>query len=133
MPLIIDTYEVPACEISKAILNNANIEPVDLDLIFGGSFVDKDKIYYVHKEVEFDLRRVKYYFNEIIEVDTFIMYINKRRRSLKYFRMINVDGKFKVEEIKESRKSTSFDKTNFLPYLKAQENEIVIFPEEDEE
>lgn len=132
MPLIIDTYEVPAGEIASAIYRNSNVQPLSFESLRRGEIQDDNKLYFVHKEIEFDLRKIKYYFNEIIEVDTFIMQINKLRKSVRYFRY-TTEGNLKIEEIKKMHKEKSFDKTSFLPHLKAQEDEIVIFPEDDEE
>ncbi|KAF9763267.1 hypothetical protein NGRA_1387 [Nosema granulosis] len=135
MVLIIDTYEIPARDIAMALFKRSEvtIEPVSLENLTDGSFEDSDKIYYIHKETIFNLRTIKYYFNEIIEVDSFVVHLNKKRKTLKYYRIIKTTNKLKLEEIKQSRKLTSFDKTSFLPYLKAQEDEIVIFPEDDDE
>lgn len=214
MKLIIDTYEIPASSISHQIYKTSNLKHITLHSLLNEPLVH-DCVYYVHSE-ECDTRLIKYYFSEVVEVKSSVVYINKVRKVVKYYSVdVNgcvdvkdfddrmdmnircVDGidfdvdedinnnninnfidnninttyinnintsyinnintsslnnintsirnttyinninnkKIILKEIVEQvhKNKTSLNKNNFLPHLLAQEDEIVIFPDEDED
>lgn len=80
MLLIIDTFEVPALLISQKLFRSTNI--IEIERISKKIFEEiasKDEIYCIHKEcIGDELRLIKYYFNEIVEVFTNVQYIMKK-------------------------------------------------------
>lgn len=135
MPLIIDTYEVPALFISRKIFKSDEIEEIKKtpsDILE----ISKDKIYFIHGEDDLSARHVKYYFNEVVEVGMNMIYYNKAKKQVKYYKIDRDNDGFAtdiVEIMEENIIKDSVDKTNFLPYLRAQDDEIVLFPENEDD
>lgn len=138
MPLIIDTFEVPASLISQRLFRCSDmielkgISKKVIEMVL----TNNDGIYFVHKECAGDeICGIKYYFNEIVEVFTNVQYINKNRKLVKYY-VIGRNGYGAVcslTEMKGAEESENpVDKTAFLPHLGAQEEEIVIFPDDED-
>lgn len=98
--------------------------------------VGSDRVYCVHRERDEDeVRQMKYYFNEVVEVVGNVRYMNKSRRVVKHYLVRkNADGVVDdLVEIKEvSEREESVDKTGFLPHLRAQDSEVVVFPDDEE-
>lgn len=130
MKLVVDSYEIPGIVISKQIFKCSNItELKDINDITE----IKDTVYCVHEE-SCDLRKIKYYFNEIVEIKNNLVYYNKRKKVIKYYNIILNNEGYIFKEIKQQIGNKVFiNKNEYLPHLKVQENEVVIFPNEDEE
>lgn len=81
-------------------------------------------------------KQLKYYFNEIVEVGVNIIYYNKKNKTVKYYtvRRDSLGYPVEMDEIKETEEEIEkMDKSTFLPHLDAQKEEIVLFPEEEED
>ncbi|AFN82864.1 hypothetical protein EROM_040970 [Encephalitozoon romaleae SJ-2008] len=137
MALVIDTFEVPSLLISRKLFRSLkvmDIEEVSLETI--EDVLTVEGIYSIHKECFSydDIRWMKYYFNEVVEVFANVQYINKSKKVVKYYSIIrDLDGTaIDLVEIKENENEEIHDKTAFLPYIKAQGEEIVIFPDDED-
>ncbi|CAD25288.1 hypothetical protein [Encephalitozoon cuniculi GB-M1] len=137
MVLVIDTFEVPSVVISRRLFRSSEV--VEVEEVSMGTIkrvLTAGGIYSIHKECFSDeeIRQMKYYFNEVVEVLGNVQYINKSRRVVKYYAVIRgSDGvPIDLDEIREEEDGRACDKTAFLPYVKAQEEEIVIFPDDED-
>jgi hypothetical protein len=138
MPLIVDSYDVPAALISHKLFRRSEV--VEIETVDGPTIEDaimSEGLYCVHRERDIDgLEALKYYFNEIVEVGTSVMYINKSKKVVRYY-TIHRNGDGLAEDLRELREVEDsrecVDKTAFLPHIRAQEEEIVIFPEDEED
>lgn len=137
MTLVIDTFEVPSLFISRKLFRSlkvTDIEEVSLETI--ENVLMGEGIYSIHKECfsHDDIRWMKYYSNEVVEVFANVQYINKSKKIVKYYSIVrDFDGTaIDLVEIKENEDEEIYDKTAFLPYIKAQEEEIVIFPDDED-
>ena len=128
MILVIDTYTVPYKKISKRFnLNNAKHLTTTVN--------DKNEIYFYHKEEQTDeLHKQKYFFEEIYEVEgEYILYINKKKGVARRYGIGRVDGRVTaINEITAESSRASQSKNEFLPFIDAQEDEIVTFPSSEE-
>ncbi|KAG5859912.1 hypothetical protein KMI_04g07210 [Encephalitozoon hellem] len=137
MALIVDTFEVPSELISQKLFRSADvrgIEEVSLGTI--EEVLAGEGIYSIHRECFSceEIRWMKYYFNEVVEVFANVQYVNKSKKIVKYYSIVrDCNGAvIDLAEIKESEDEETHDKTAFLPYIKAQEEEIVIFPDDED-
>lgn len=135
MPLIVDTFETPAVLVSRKLFGSDEItELSDVSMEVVREILCGNGIYYTHMECSSDkLCSMKYYFNEVVEVLTNVRYINKNKKVVKYY-SIERDGEdISLREIKECTGiDESVDKTAFLPHLRVQEEELVIFPQDED-
>ncbi|KAK6089647.1 hypothetical protein P3W45_001413 [Vairimorpha bombi] len=132
MKLIVDKYEIPADSISEQIFRTKETRKITLKDVINGN-VDSTLVYHIHEEEE-DTRKLKYFFNEIVEIKNNLVYINKRRKVVKYYNIIKIEDDYLFKEIRqEDIKKVVIDKSAYLPHLRVQQDEVVIFPCEDEE
>ncbi|ADM11387.1 uncharacterized protein Eint_040980 [Encephalitozoon intestinalis ATCC 50506] len=137
MVLIVDTFEVPSLLISQKLFRSSSvveIEEVTKETI--DEVLTADGVYSIHKEC-FDYERIrwmKYYFNEVVEVFANVQYINKSKKVVRYYSIVrDAEGvATDLVEIKEDEEKEAYDKTAFLPHVQAQEEEIVIFPDDED-
>lgn len=127
MPLIIDSYECPYTRITSLLFPEQEVEYLDAPI---SESENEETYYYIHEE-QANVEAVKYYFNKIYypEGDK-IVCIYKRARKIKYYDL-NTGNLIQLEAGEDGAEVV--DKSAFLPYLKAQEGELVLFPEEDDE
>lgn len=142
MPLIVESYFNPYTKIAKLLFPKNKFEylefPISEDASKNENLSDNDltnnitddSSFYYTREENPNCRAIKYYFNKIYYIEkNKIVCIHKSARTIKYYdletgKLISFDKKKEIETI---------DKTAFLPQLKAQEGELVLFPEEDDE
>ncbi|KAF7683325.1 hypothetical protein TCON_1459 [Astathelohania contejeani] len=138
MVLIIESFEVPAQRISNYFFPGQEIKLMD-DISDCYTALNK-KILYVNN-LNSNLEKLKYYSNEIFEVvsDDLLLHINKKKHFINNYKILrNVDGMVfgfekKNEERADKDECNEIDKTEYLPYLKAQNDEIVYFPNEEDD
>lgn len=120
MILIIDSYFVPAEKICNALYRGRALRP------FPGS--EDGVVYFVHAECVPDLDRCRHLAEEIAEArDGRVFVINKRRRSIAWYR---VEGTGLVRE--DGPRKTGPAPRRALPHLRAQEDEVVFFPSDED-
>ncbi|WUR03312.1 uncharacterized protein VNE69_04138 [Vairimorpha necatrix] len=128
MKLVIDKYEIPGNIISEQIFRTKEVQ--DISNVHD---LDPHVVYCIHEESP-DLRKIKWYFNEIVEIRNNLVYINKKRKIVKYYNIIRERGEIIFKEIKNDIKiENKINKNDFLPHLEAQNDEVVIFPNEEED
>lgn len=139
MVLIVDTFEVPSVVISKRLFRSERVK--ELGDVSAGTIkrvLRTPGVYGMHRECfdDMDIARMRYYFNEVVEVFGNVVYVNKSKRTVKHYSIVR-DGDGVVVDLSEIRDEESSgegrDKTGFLPHVKAQEAEIVVFPEDEDE
>jgi len=125
MPLIIESYFQPFTKISEKMFPGKKIVFLDRPV----SEPPDDAVFYYCREES--AREIKYYFNKIYYIEgNRIAYLNKIKREIRYYdtgtgQLIQ----FSVNDNEpEDRK---IDKSSFLPHLKVQEGELVLFPDND--
>lgn len=125
MPLIIETYENPYYKISDKLFPGQEFTFIDKPISEGTS----EQFCYTRKELDSD--RIMYYFNRIcyIENDK-IVSIDKTAQKIKFYdkdtgKLIKFEEN--IEEV------TPVDNKSYLPQLNAQNGELVIFPDEEDE
>lgn len=123
MILIIDNYFTPAYRIKDFLYKNRRLEP------FVEDFSD-DAVYFIHSECVGNLQKYIYLAEEVVEVKgDRLLVLKKKKRCVSWYR---IEGKaFVKEELVGEKKSTK--DIERLPYIRAQDEEIVIFPSDDEE
>lgn len=125
MPLIIETYFTPYTKIAELMFEGIEFTYIDRPV---SEPADEEMYCYTREEGS---REIKYYFNKIYYIENGkIVCIHKTAKQIKYYdektgKLINFQKERKDEE--------ALDKTEFLPQLRAQDGELVIFPEEDDE
>lgn len=125
MPLIIETYFYPYRKIADVLFPEVEFQFLEYPI---SEQVGDELFYYTRTELA---RDIKYYFNKIyFMADEKIVCIHKQARQIKYYdkdtgKLINFNLKVEMDE--------KLDKSDFLPQLKAQEGELVLFPESDDE
>ncbi len=126
MPLIIETYFYPYTKIANVIFPGVKFEYIDHPI----SEPEENAYFYTREYIS---REIKYYFDQIYYIaDEKIVMIHKKMKRIKYYDMET--GKLiNFEKSDVSCKQNVIDKSEFLPQLKAQEGDLVIFPESDEE
>lgn len=131
MPLIIESYDCPYTRIASLLFPGQEFtyinEPVS----------EPATELFCYTRAEDSQERIKYYFNRIyfVEKDR-IVCINKAAQRIKFYdiktgKLITFDQR--TEETDCASKIKTVDKTEFLPQLQAQNGEIVIFPEQEDE
>lgn len=134
MPLIVDTFDVPAALIAQKLFQTADVVEIEslcretVERILAGR-----DVFCVHRECVENVQEMRYYFNEVVEVLANVRYINKNKKSVRYYLVgKNGDGVAEsVSEIRECERTDEMDKTAFLPHVRAQGDEIVIFPDDE--
>lgn len=120
MPLIIESYFNPESRISSLLFPGKQFTFVDRPLC------DPDGYYYTREEIA---RPIKYYFSKIYYVEgDRIVCLDKAARLIKHYYLDT--GK---QIVLKRTVTKEIDKTGFLPQLDAQEGDVVLFPEEEDE
>ncbi|KAI4291819.1 hypothetical protein PAPHI01_1093 [Pancytospora philotis] len=127
MPLIVESYGSPYTKIAALLFPGVAFEYLDGPV----SEPDGAEVYCFARAEQDNIREIKYYFNRIYSVEGGkIVCMHKSARQLKCYdcetgRPIRFEvGKEGVEVV---------DKTAFLPFLRAQEGELVLFPDDSDE
>lgn len=124
MILIIDNYRTPAYRIRDSIYKGKDLIPFSSD-------APVDSLCFIHSECVSDLDHFRYLAQEIVEVSgDRIFVLNKKKRTVTFYKQI--DKRF-VREDKTVKSSFKSPPKERLPFLMAQEDEIVFFPSEEEE
>lgn len=132
MILIIDSYKHPSKIVeTKFKLKNA----IELTESTVRTKDFQSYVYFVHKECVTNLSLVKYYFNEIYELNENIYYINKKKNICKIYDYNFNDLKNKANNNKNDVKNDmkNVKKEDYLPYYDVQNDQVVEFPDEDGE
>lgn len=128
MKLIIETYKMRARKLSNFFYRTENIKELKFEsfkeLVLNR---DSEEIFYLNESTE-DLDLIKYYFNEIIEIrNNYAVFSSKKKRKVNYF---EIKGN---EIIKEDKNLSKMPEKKNLPFLNAQNEEIILFPSDDED
>lgn len=126
MPLIIESYDFPYTVIATKLfpgkeftyINKPCSEPSDSELFCYTRDID-------------DYNSIKYYFNRIyfVENGNRIVGVNKILQKIKIYDLQSGNLIKFQEEIKENK----IDKSAFLPQMAAQNGDLVVFPDEEDE
>lgn len=129
MVLIIESYFMPYNKIADVLFPKISFKYIDKPISESNNH---QEYYYTRQDGS---RNIKYYFDKIYYVaDNKIVFIHKKMRKIKYYDL-NTGKLIKFERDNENNKPKPdlIDKTNFLPQLKAQDGDLVLFPESDDE
>lgn len=125
MPLVIESYDNPHTKISSLLFPGKEFQYIERPI----SDSSETNFYYTRKED--DPAMIKYYFNKIyyIEMEK-IVCIDKRAQKIKFYdlktgKLIALDQK--------TEEPVQVSKTDFLPQLQAQNGEVIVFPDQDED
>ena len=133
-----DTFAVSSLAVSRRLFRCERVEELgDVSPETIGRVLRTPGVYGMHRECfdELDIRRMKYYFNEVVEVAENVMYVNKSKRTVKYYSIVRSACGEVVDFVEigdEESSGEERDKTGFLPHIRAQEAEVVVFPEDED-
>lgn len=138
MNLIIESFDIPAKEISKDLFKSRN--PIPLNFLKYEEIFDLEGCFYINNaltRLKTDL--IKYYAERIAEVmpDGRIKLTDKKKRTTEFY--VKNDDKFVNEKflIKKEKRFNGIanleDKTETLPYLMAQDEDLYTFPSDDDD
>ena len=130
MPLIIESYFSPHTGISGLLFPAVDFTYVDAPISGDAPSSGGDEPFcYTRAELE-NCRTIRYCFNKIYYAEKGkIVFIHKSARQIRYYDL----GTGKLIDFPKTEDAEKMDKSEFLPQLKAQDGEIVLFPEEDDE
>lgn len=144
MILIIDVYKVPAKKIIDLIYPGKKFEEIkeNENTIFKTLYEIKSnepQNFFLRSESfeSFFLTKLKYYFDEICEISESVLKItDKKKREIRIYDIIQNEKGIKefrliTDTIEQKNENVSTSKT-IKPYLEAQEDEIVLFPSDEE-
>jgi hypothetical protein len=140
MVLVIDAFRVPGEFVSQKLFGRTVTNELNggVERMIEKMLVDSS-VQVVHKEAigENEMRWLRYYNNEVVEVLTEmnVQYVNKNKKTVKYYYVTrDCMGRCKgLVEVEEgcAEKKEMHDKTSYLPYIEAQCDEEVIFPDDE--
>ncbi|ELA41218.1 uncharacterized protein VICG_01707 [Vittaforma corneae ATCC 50505] len=131
MPLIIESYDCPYTKIASLLFPEQEFTYIDKPVSEPASEL------FCYTRAEDNPDKIKYYFNRIYFIEKErIVCINKASQRIKFYD-INTGKLITFEQRTEDADGVSkiktVDKTDFLPQLHAQNGEIVIFPDQEED
>ncbi|KAH9411596.1 hypothetical protein HK407_04g07010 [Ordospora pajunii] len=140
MVLVIDVFRVPGEFVLQELFGkmamkelNGGVEQMITEILADNG------VYVIHKETmdEEEMRWLRYYSNEVVEVLTEmnVQYVNKSKKVVKYY-YVTRDSMGRCKRLVEvdegsAEKKEMHDKTSYLPYIEAQCEEEVIFPDDE--
>lgn len=139
MILIIDKYDIPFELIKKNLFKNTEFKEIkSLDFNIFNELIETKGNYFLHSECfsETEIDEVSFYFDEIVDIKNQLVRFKRKNKPF--------DKKFLYYEIENSGRNINFvllrndvnqpnnEKNDFLPYLNAQDGEVVLFPSDEE-
>lgn len=125
MPLIVESYHIPYTRIADLLFPKTSFTYIDRPV---SEPPDAEIYCYAREELA---REIRYYFNKIYYIEkNRIVCIHKTAKQIKYYDLAT--GKM-IKFRDDGERGAVLDKSGFLPQLRAQEGDLVLFPEEDDE
>lgn len=127
MPLIIETYELPYTKISNLLFNGKRFEHITKPTI---ETEEPEMFCYTRKDQD-DYRAISYYFKKIYYIENGkIICVDKVAHKN---RLYDFNTGKPILFNQAPAKAEEIVKSEFLPQLNAQNGDIVIFPDEEED
>jgi len=126
MPLIIESYDVPHTKIANILFKNKVFKHISEPCIEP----EEQDVYAYTRKDEDDYRAISYYFKKILYFENGrIVCTDKIAHKI----VLYDPETGKPIVFSRNQPSEQIDKTDFLPQINAQNGDIVIFPDQEDE